>query len=307
MAGSLTLSQDAQCPAAAMPARNYLYFWDTYTLYATVRPAAEPHTHTNASITISLDSPFVLEADGHATREYDAVYVPPGIAHRVAPPRGPGLRRLVVQMEPGSETYYRLGQLLSAQAPVALDASGFDQHFEALRRQLAPLFLGRLECAAAHACFHLILEAIIAHPAVQGQAHGEARVNDERIARVVAQLRAMPELPAGLSAARLAASVGLSTERFRHLFRAEMGLPVRRYLLWLRIRRAGEIVATGVSLTEAAHAAGFYDSAHLSRTCKEILGFPPSFLTGQGVEMIHCVPDGRDETQGSHVPPGGRD
>ena len=77
--------------------KNYLYFWDTYTLYATVHPAAELHTHTTASITISLDDPFTLEAAGAPAREYRAVFVPPGVEHRVTSPR---IRRGVVQLEP---------------------------------------------------------------------------------------------------------------------------------------------------------------------------------------------------------------
>ena len=134
--------------------------------------------------------------------------------------------------------------------------------------------------------FFQTLRAITGGPATGPASEG---LRDSRVAQILKELRAMRELPAGLSAGDLARSVNLSTEHFRHLFKAEMGLPVRRYLLWLRIRRAGIAVAAGVSLTEAAHSVGFYDSAHLSRTCKEMLGFPPSFLTGRYVEMINCA------------------
>src|SRR3712207_8098417 len=54
--------------------------------------------------------------------------------------------------------------------------------------------------------------------------------------------------------------------RYRHLFVAEIGLPYRGYVLWLRLGRAVDVFAAGGSLTDAAHAAGFADSAHLSRT-----------------------------------------
>ena len=74
----------------------------------------------------------------------------------------------------------------------------------------------------------------------------------------------------------LAAEVGLSEDRFMHVFKAQMGLPVRRYLLWLRLHRAARLMKAGVTLTEAAHGAGFADSAHMSRTFKENFGVPPS-------------------------------
>jgi len=36
----------------------------------------------------------------------------------------------------------------------------------------------------------------------------------------------------------------------------------------------------GASLTEAAHAAGFFDSAHFSRTFRQTFGFAPSTVLG---------------------------
>ncbi|MFV8755399.1 helix-turn-helix domain-containing protein [Nannocystaceae bacterium ST9] len=74
----------------------------------------------------------------------------------------------------------------------------------------------------------------------------------------------------------LAASVGISASRLTHLFGEQVGIPLRGYLLWRRLQRAAAIVRTGASLTEAAHAAGFADSAHLSRTFKAHYGIPPS-------------------------------
>jgi len=45
--------------------------------------------------------------------------------------------------------------------------------------------------------------------------------------------------------------------------------------LWLRIQRAAGELATGRSATEAAHAAGFSDAAHLTRTFRRMLGATP--------------------------------
>jgi AraC-like DNA-binding protein len=47
---------------------------------------------------------------------------------------------------------------------------------------------------------------------------------------------------------------------------------------WLRLIRAVDAHAGGLSLTEAAHAAGFADSAHLSRTFKRMFGMPAASL-----------------------------
>lgn len=72
-----------------------------------------------------------------------------------------------------------------------------------------------------------------------------------------------------------AASVAcLSESRFSHLFVEETGLPFRTYVLWRRLMQAVELRAAGASLTQAAHEAGFADSAHFSRTFLRMFGVP---------------------------------
>jgi AraC-like DNA-binding protein len=88
--------------------------------------------------------------------------------------------------------------------------------------------------------------------------------------------------------ASLAAVAGLSEGRLVHVFREQVGLPIRPYILWLRMRRAVQTLHLGRTLTEAAHEAGFADASHLSRTFRRMFGLAPSDVAGQ-VEWI--VPD----------------
>lgn len=77
----------------------------------------------------------------------------------------------------------------------------------------------------------------------------------------------------------LAARVGLSASEFSRRFTREVGLPFRSYRKWRRLLLAIEALACGANLTGAAHAAGFADSAHLTRTFKAMFGIAPSDLT----------------------------
>lgn len=77
---------------------------------------------------------------------------------------------------------------------------------------------------------------------------------------------------------RAAEHVNLSQSRARHLFVAQTGLPFKTYMLWLRIEHAVARYAAGSSLTEAAHDAGFADSAHFSRTFRRTFGLPAAAL-----------------------------
>jgi AraC-like DNA-binding protein len=81
-----------------------------------------------------------------------------------------------------------------------------------------------------------------------------------------------------LSLKTLATIAGLSPSRFMHAFTQSVGIPVRPYILWLRLQRAACDLKDGISVTNAAHRAGFADSAHLSRTFRRMLGATPSDL-----------------------------
>jgi AraC-like DNA-binding protein len=71
----------------------------------------------------------------------------------------------------------------------------------------------------------------------------------------------------------------ISPSRLTHLFSQQVGIPFRRFVLWLRLRRAAEYASAGSSLTEAAIAAGFSDLAHLSRVCRSTFGVTPATIS----------------------------
>ncbi len=99
---------------------------------------------------------------------------------------------------------------------------------------------------------------------------------DTRVAKAVAYIRA--NLVGPLPLGDVAAAVALSPGRFRHLFVAETGAAFRAYVLWLRLNRAVEVAMAGQSWTHAAQAAGFADSAHMTRTFRRMIGMNPATL-----------------------------
>lgn len=103
----------------------------------------------------------------------------------------------------------------------------------------------------------------------------------ERHPAVLEALHLLPELTrqGAVRGTEVAAKLGVSVSRLTHLFTAQVGIPLRRYVLWLRLRIAIASVQAGTDLTDAAYSAGFADSAHLTRTCREMFGLPPSALS----------------------------
>ena len=104
-------------------------------------------------------------------------------------------------------------------------------------------------------------------------------VSDERIMRAIAYING--RLGSSLSLEEVAAEAYLSPSRFRHLFVEQTGMALRPYILWRRFIHVWELLSRGATLSRAAHAAGFADSAHLSRTSRRMFGFPPSAMQVQ--------------------------
>lgn len=103
---------------------------------------------------------------------------------------------------------------------------------------------------------------------------------------IEAWIAALPiPLPERLTAAACAKQMGLSSSRFLHRFSAHTGVPLRPYLRWRRLLVALREVMRGASLTEAAHAAGFADAAHFTRTFRRHFGLAPSALLGMAVSQ----------------------
>ena len=103
---------------------------------------------------------------------------------------------------------------------------------------------------------------------------------DERILRATSYIRS--HLDAPLSLEEVASVACLSPSRFRHLFVEQTGMALRPYILWRRFLHVWELLSSNTTLSAAAHAAGFADAAHLSRTSRRMFGFPPSGLRFAG-------------------------
>ena len=98
------------------------------------------------------------------------------------------------------------------------------------------------------------------------------------VSLVLKHLREKLGISDDFSLRTLAGISGLSQSRFMHVFTESTGVPLRPYVLWLRLQRACCDLMAGASVTRAAHGAGFSDAAHLNRTFRRMLGMTPTDL-----------------------------
>lgn len=96
---------------------------------------------------------------------------------------------------------------------------------------------------------------------------------DPRLEKALERIRALDHKT--LPAQELASTAALSISQLERLFSGSLKLSVRRLVLWQRLRVALQRALGGASLTEAALAAGFADSAHFTRSVRHQFGLSP--------------------------------
>lgn len=238
----------------------HLFMWPHRLLFIGPAFDTEPHRHHAAQLAVGLGGGLRMRgADRGPWLEAPAFYVPPDVPHALDAGE---TRCALLYLDPeGSECEHARGRF----GATAISPLDDDLPIAALRALAA----GDGEGAeAAAACEGLLgLAPSTAH-----------RTLEPRLRRALDWIDEHWE--EGIRLASVAAAIGVSESWLSHRFSGEIGVPLRRYVLWRRLRLALEAALQGATLTEAAHAAGFADSAHLTRTFREAFGVAPAFLFG---------------------------
>jgi len=104
--------------------------------------------------------------------------------------------------------------------------------------------------------------------------HREEASIDYRIQNCIQEIQTNISC-SGLSIAQLSDISYLSGSRLSHLFKAELGISIRQFVLWKRIQLAVSKSNDGHSLSTSAHYAGFSDSSHFTKVFSAMFGSSP--------------------------------
>lgn len=97
---------------------------------------------------------------------------------------------------------------------------------------------------------------------------------DGRIKKIIDCIRTSPNY--NIKFSDLLSISGLSESRLMHLFKKEVGITIRKYVLWCRVLKALKTMSAGANIKQSARLTGFTDAAHLSRTFASMFGISPS-------------------------------
>ncbi|HEX8362873.1 MAG TPA: AraC family transcriptional regulator [Longimicrobium sp.] len=269
-------------PSSGWRARWYLWDGGFFALGRSfgVVPA---HSHHAIQVTIALDGPVGLRGPDGRWHRHTGMAVAADVEHQFD---GMGSTYAMLFVDPESREGRWLGRSLAA--PVTeFPPAKLDPCVAAVRS----VWDDPVDAPETARLVHSVVRTLCAGPP-------PSRPMDPRIVKALEVIRQMDTVR--LSLDDVARTVYLSPSRFAHLFSDEVGLPFRRYLLWRRLTRAMLAVGRGSTLSAAAHASGFSDSAHLTRSCQQMLGSPPSMLMKPGEFYEIPAPFELPFTAGSH-------
>jgi AraC-like DNA-binding protein len=214
--------------------------------------------------------PLELEFDDHSIATADAWLLAPQIRRRFVRPQA----HVSITVEPSHPTYARLLRW----ARVSPNA--------AHRFEVAAADRARLAAVATQQAFDAWLDGLLTD---NQQPSAAANPRLEHLLALV------QEADIETTAEQVWHSFRLrypSTQAHcSHWLQDSIGIPLRKLLLWQKLRRALEALSGAQGATEVAHAAGFADSAHLSRICLRTFGLRPSQANDHKILQVNRFPD----------------
>ena len=240
---------------------------DHYALFVGEVPDTSVHAHYAVQLTLSLEGRIQVHT-GAGRKTCEAAIIPSREPHAIQAAKR---RVLLLYLDPTAEIGKRVSRSCSGQGVRTMEARAVTACAADIARDLEAI-----HATGSATLVHRLVALLVPNT-------DTAPPIDPRVRQVLSLLddgeRGAVRLP------DLAAEVALSPDRLRHLFSAQLGISIRSYRSWARIRRAVTLLTRSGSLTEVAHEAGFADAAHLSNAFRDMFGTTLSELAHSRIEL----------------------
>jgi AraC-like DNA-binding protein len=238
-----------------------LCLWNGRALFLGAVPDLDFHQQAAALVCVGIDGTFELAREGGEAVACGSALIGPQIYHSLKPR---GSRCAFLFFDPDNPDY----DFLTASNA----GEGITGILVALKEEekLRSVFQSLSICADDPSLSATLSDLELApHPR-------SPAADDERIQLVMRRLISEPG--ESIPIENLAAEVDISPSRLAHLFKEQVGVPIRMFRTWYRLKNAVLFLKDGMTLTDAALRAGFYDSAHFTNTFRETFGLSPSLI-----------------------------
>jgi len=244
-----------------MPHIPVLLFWPGHFIYIGRAVDTDVHNHHAIQIAIGLEAPIEVITKKE-TFAHPAVLIDSDVPHHC---KTYGSPFVLINIDPQTAIGAALKKdYLQDRGVAALP----DHDTESYLAQLKPLLNAP---APADNLFQLTTHFLSTITHTQ-----PSPPLDDRIKKILTLLRTSSQQP--LKIHDLADIVHLSPSRLIHLFTSQVGIPIRKYILWEKLQAALKQLSTTTPYTQIALDSGFSDAPHFNRTFKKMFGVSPTAL-----------------------------
>jgi AraC-like DNA-binding protein len=259
-----------------MTPSTHIYYWPrSFILFSRDFEQNKPYQRISTTLIVSIGGEFAIETGDRGAIACAGIVLGPAakrMSLRIAEPGA-----LIIEAAPNTVEQYALMQFLRHAPTRVLD----EDTLQALRAELRPYGSVENWSPEVAQCFHQQAIAVVAPLP-------DTIKSDARVQQVLEHLESEPLDE--VSIAGLALRMGLSESRLRSLVRRQLSCSLSQYVRWLAAWRTLVHWRPGVTLTDAAHAAGFHDLSHANHTFNEMFGLSPSrVLRPEQVRLVACA------------------
>ncbi|MEK4045945.1 AraC family transcriptional regulator [Paenibacillus sp. FSL H8-0048] len=216
---------------------------------------AEEHRHSFLQVTISLTGEFDIEVAGQGLR-CPGIIINSNAVHRL---KEAGHPLMLLLIDSTSELAASFKRILEGQQFYVFPQGMMNSIREFVQEKYAGVkdpdsyrsFLGQL----------LML---------MGVEQVNTAIADPRIREFIQLIKDCTDSEHSVS--QYARQLGLSNSRLSHLFKENTGMSLSGYMVLHKLQKAVYLIFAGLSITDAAMAAGFDSPSHLAATSRQLLG-----------------------------------
>lgn len=234
---------------------------------------ADEHAHSFVQAAISLDSVFEIEVEGQPI-SCGGIVIQSNVVHRLS---GAGHPLLMLLMDSTSDLAASFKRFIGTNKYGLIPADLAKAGSEFARNHLKDVKDGT--------SYLTFLEQLLER---LGSHYTQPAIDDERIGELIQLIKECTG--SDHSVGLYAGQIGLSDSRLSHLFKANTGISLSGYILLHKLQKACYLIFKGVSITDAAMAAGFDSPSHFASASKKLLGMTAKDIRKDSVFLqVSCL------------------
>jgi len=234
---------------------------------------AEEHRHSFLQVTISLEDEFEIDVEGQSL-SCSGIIINSNAVHRL---KGEGHPLMLLLMDSTSD--------MAASFKGYLEGRKYHEFSPEMMNTIREFVL-RVYPGVKDTSGYLIFLGQLMK--LLGVEHENTATVDPRIREFIQLIKDCTDSEHSVSL--YARQLGLSNSRLSHLFKENTGISLSGYMLLHKLQKATYFIFKGLSITDAAMAAGFDSPSHLAATSKRLLGMTAKDICKNSVFLqVSCL------------------